>query len=110
MGVPVRHNVTITGIGESDWLPLNRWGSAKTRIFVEVTGTATYSLVGTHRNVLRTGPATTAQEIEIPDHTDEALTDDENLTVQDLIFEAVKLKVTAGTGAVNLRLQTEGDD
>lgn len=104
MGAPVKHDVTITGVDESDWLPLNRWGSALARIHVEVTGTATYSLVGTHENVLR---GETAEELTIASHTDNTAT---TQTTENLVYEAVKLKVTAGTGSARLRLQTEGDD
>lgn len=108
MATPVEFDVTISNVdGESEWLPLNRWASALMRLTTTLTGTPTYSIVGTQKNILRNGVTTTAAD-EIPLNGFDTLTAGTN-NVQDVLFRAIKLKVTAGTGTVRLRAQSEGD-
>lgn len=108
MATPVEFDITIDDAdGESEWLPLNRWASALMRLTTTVPdGTPTYSIVGTQKNILRDGVTTTADD-EIPLNNFKDLTAGENLT-QEVIFRALKLKVTSGTGSVRLRVQSEG--
>lgn len=107
MGVPVQHEFTVTAAqGESAWLPLNRWGAAPMRIDAKVTGTATFSLVGTQDNILREVAPGSAVELPVAGWTD--VTTDQSAT-QDIIYRALKVKVTAGTGSVVVRVQSEGD-
>lgn len=108
MATPVEFDITISNTdGESDWLPLNRWASALMRLTTTITGTPTYSIVGTQKNVLRNGVTTTAAD-EIPLANFDTLTTAANST-QDVLFRAIKLKVNSGTGTVRLRAQSEGD-
>jgi len=107
MGVPVEFDITIDQAdAESVWLPLNRWGSATMRLTTTVTGTPTYSIVGTQKNVLRNGVTTVAAD-ETPLTNFSALTAGTNST-QDVVFRALKVKIASGTGTVRLRLQSEG--
>lgn len=108
MATPVEFDVTVSNVdGESEWLPLNRWASALMRLTTTVTGTPTYSIVGTQKNVLRDGVTTTAAD-EIPLNGLDTLTAATNNT-QNVLFRAIKLKVVSGTGTVRLRVQSEGD-
>jgi hypothetical protein len=106
MSVPIELKVTVDNTDEeSAWLPLNRFGDSTFRIdAVVVSGSPTYSLVGTQDNVLRGDPAT-AVELAISGFTD--LTASKS-TVQPIIFRAIKVKVTSGTGSVIFRIQSEG--
>lgn len=106
MATPTYIDVSVTGVGESAWLPLNRWGSALHRIHAEVSGTATFSLVGTQDKVNRIPDASAAEEMAVDGFTGLSAT---TLSTQNLIYEAIKLDVTAGTGTVRLRVQSEGD-
>lgn len=108
MGIPVDFDVTISDTdGETDWLPLNRWASALMRLTTTITGTPTYSVVGTQKNILRNGVTTTTDD-EIPLSGFESVTAATNNT-QNVVFKAVKLKIISGTGTVRLRLQSQGD-
>lgn len=109
MATPVQFDITIDNTdGESAWLPLNRWGSAKMRITTNIaSGTPTYSIVGTQKNILRDGVTTTSAD-EIPLSGFNAVTTGMN-NVQDVVFRAVKLKIDSGTGSVQLRMQSEGE-
>lgn len=108
MTTPVEFDVTISDTdGESVWLPLNRWGSALMRLTTTITGTPTYSTVGTQKNVLRNGVTTDASD-EILLANFDTLTAAAS-SVQNVLFRAIKLKITAGTGTVRLRAQSEGD-
>lgn len=109
MATPVEFDVTIDNTdGESDWLPLNRWASALMRLTTTIeSGTPTYSIVGTQKNILRHGVTTTTAD-EIPLNGFDTLTAATN-NVQDVLFRAIKLKVSSGTGSVRLRVQSEGD-
>ena len=102
MPIPVSHDVSVTGVGESVWLPLNRYGSSTTIFEGAVTGTATFSVVGTFDKVQRVA---TPEEVVISDLSALSAT---TVVTRDLPLEAVKLKVTSGTGTVRLRLQSEG--
>lgn len=108
MGIPNEFDVTVSNTdGESDWLPLNRWASAKMRLTTTITGTPTYTIVGTQKNVLRNGVTTVAAD-------EVALTGLDTLTagansVQDVLYRAIKVKVDSGTGSVRLRAQSQGD-
>lgn len=107
MGIPVEFDVTVTDAeGESDWLPLNRWGSAIMRIDAEASGTPTYSIVGTHDNVLRDVAPADAEELEVDGWT--GLTADASAH-QNVVYRALKVKVTSGSGSVRVRIQSEGD-
>lgn len=106
MSVPVQFDITIDqAAAETAWLPLNRWGSVTMRLTTTVTGNPTYSIVGTQKNVLRNGVTTTAAD-EIPLNGFDGLTAEANST-QDVAFRAIKLKISAGTGTVQLRAQSE---
>lgn len=108
MATPVEFDVTIDETdAETAWLPLNRWGSALMRLTATLTGTPTYSIVGTQKNILRDGVTTTAAD-EIPVGGFDTLTAANNNT-QNVIFRAIKLKISAGTGTVRLRVQSEGE-
>lgn len=108
MATPVEFDITISNTdGESAWLPLNRWGSALMRLTTTLTGTPTYSIVGTQKNVLRDGVTTVAAD-EIPLNGFDTLTAATS-NVQDVLFRAIKLKISAGTGTVRLRAQSEGE-
>jgi hypothetical protein len=105
MSVPVDFKVTVSNTSEeSAWLPLNRFGDSLTRIDATVSGSPTYSLVGTQDNVLRGDPASAA-ELEVSGFTD---LDASKNDVQPIIFRAIKAKVTSGTGSVIFRIQSEG--
>ena len=107
MGIPVELDVTVTAAeGESAWLPLNRWSSARMRIDAETTGTPTYSIVGTHDNVLRDVAPASAEELDLTDWT--GLTADASAH-QNVLYRALKVKVTGGSGSVRVRIQSEGD-
>lgn len=111
MGVPVEFDVTVTGSGvSSDWLPLNRWSSATHRIHTDVTGTVTFSIVGTHENILKNGfdlgSLTSDDELEVAGYTDQTA---DKQTVQELLYRGLKVNVTAGDGSVRVRVQSEGE-
>jgi hypothetical protein len=105
MGVPVEFDKTITNVdGETAWLPLNRWGDSTCRITITTTsGAPVYSVVGTQDNVLRHN--VTPTEIGVSGWED--ITGDRS-EVQPLLFRAIKVKVTAGTGTIRIRIQSEG--
>lgn len=107
MGVPVEFDVTVTDAeGESAWLPLNRWSSALMRIDADITGTPTYSIVGTHGNILREVAPASAVELDVDGWT--GLTADASAH-QNVLYRAIKVKVTGGSGSVRVRIQSEGD-
>lgn len=106
MTIPVEFDVTVSDVtGESDWLPLNRWSSALHRIDADVTGTPTYSIVGTQDNILRVTAPASAEEMEVANWTDLSASASAH---QDLLYRAIKVKVTTGTGSVRVRIQSEG--
>lgn len=107
MGVPVKIDVSQTGVGETSWKPLNRWGSGLHRVYIDVTGTAAFTVHGTQDYVNRMADPSTAEEM--PVLTDADLDGTSLMKSVDLLFEAVKLEVTSGTGTVRMRVQAEGD-
>lgn len=108
MGIPVEFDVSVSNVdGESAWLPLNRWGSPTMRITASVTsGAPVFDIVGTQDNILRDVVPGSAEEIGLSNWDDITAGKTE---VQDVLFRALKVKVTSGTGTVRVRIQSEGD-
>lgn len=106
MGVPVEFDVTQTGTGTSDWLPLNRWSPALMRLWAEVSGTATFSVEGTTSNVLRgeTPVTATIQALENFSGLSASTT-----STQNVLYRALRINVASGTGSVRLQAQSEGE-
>lgn len=107
MGVPLKADVTQTGAGSSEWIPLNRWGSALTRVWATVTGTVSdYSIEGTTSRLNR-GETPTAAEIQAIENFSSLSA--AKTSTQNVMYEAVRVTIATGTGSVRLQLRTEGD-
>ena len=106
MGVPVEFDISQTGTGTSNWIPLNRWADASMRLQGTVSGTVTFDVEVTSHNVLRdaTVPADSIETLSGWDDVSAAQT-----TTQDVLWRAIRVNVSAGTGTARLRGQTEGD-
>jgi hypothetical protein len=96
MSVP--YNVSVTGVGTSSPLPLNRHGLNGWTAQAIVTGTATFSIEGTMTNVLANGSGS-ATWTALPNWSALSAT---TLSSGTAIPEAIRLNVTAGTGTVQL--------
>lgn len=106
-GVPVEIDVEQTGEGTSQWYALNRWADPTARVWAEVTdGTPTFSVEGTQQNVYRDPDV--AEEDRTAIEGFEGLTET-TLSTQNVLWRAIRLNVTSGTGTVRLRVQTAGD-
>lgn len=108
MAIPVEFDVSVSNVdGESAWLPLNRWGSSTFRITASVTsGAPVFDIVGTQNNILREVAPGSAEEIVVANWDDITAGKTE---VQEVLYRALKVKVTSGTGTVRVRIQSEGD-
>ena len=108
MAIPVEFDVSVSDVdGESAWLPLNRWGSSTFRITASITsGSPVFDIVGTQNNILRDVAPASAEEIVLANWDDITAGKTE---VQDVLYRALKVKVSSGPGTVRVRIQSEGD-
>jgi len=97
-------SVEQTGVGTSGWIPLNHLQpDFKVSLFVEVTGTVTYTVQHTPDNVLATGVSATAFDHDYLNGF--TVSDDGNYAYP---IRGVRINVTAGTGTATLKV-LQGD-
>lgn len=102
--IPVRADKSQTGVGSTDWIVLNKYADSDTAISVEVTGTVTYTVVGTlDRPLVDTQPFT---EIDNPDLQNLTASATGNFAYPVL---AIRLNITAGTGTARIIVMQEAN-
>jgi len=105
-----RKQTNPTGIGEKDWVPLNRWSNASNySIVTTVNGIATYTIESTldQLNRLTLAEIANVDVCAIENAIDQTTSGCFNVTATPL--EAIRIKQTAGTGSVVMHVMQAGE-
>lgn len=97
------------GIGEKQWVPVNRWaGPANFTVMTVVDGVATYTLETTIDQLNR-DPFNGVAETVCPVVNAIDLTADACLNITNTPSEAFRINQTAGTGSVIMKIMQNGE-